>query len=147
MSLEYKPCKTRSQFNDAAVEMCGWVGHEEIFAKCRGVLDWRAFRKHCEYDMCSRSDAQDHTPMCTWVSALTTACQQQGVTVRWYENTDLMRICSGESSTASRERWGGREDCLSSNESTGIHDYQCLHLYLYLHIYMAIPPPMPLPLP
>jgi hypothetical protein len=72
------------------------VGEAEIFEKCRGVLDWRAFRKNCEYDMCSRSDAKDNTAMCTWVSALTFACQKQGVQIKWYENKELMQICHGE---------------------------------------------------
>ena len=114
VSLEYKPCKTRSQFNEAAVEKCQWVGSEAIFGKCKKALNWQVYRSYCEYDMCSRNDANDNTPMCTMVSALAGACAGVGIEINWYENADLVKECHGKYKVA------------------------VLQLYIHLYIYTII---------
>jgi hypothetical protein len=88
-----KPCSTQSTLAESSTEMCKWVGHTDIFGQCNTLIDWAIYRRDCEYDMCSRDDASDNTPMCNMVSALAYACKKAGIDVKWFENEDLMRIC------------------------------------------------------
>ena len=88
-----KPCSTQSTLAESSQEMCKWVGHADIFGKCNTLIDWAVYRKNCEYDMCSRDEAADNTPMCNMVSAMAYACKKHGIDIKWHENEDLMKIC------------------------------------------------------
>ena len=95
-SQPFQPCKTQSAFNDAAVQMCQWVGHQDIFSACTGMINWVHYRTACEYDMCARKDPSDNCPMCLFVSAMAMDCLAHGIKISWYDNFELAHTCASK---------------------------------------------------
>ena len=97
LSQTVKPCTIKSNNAEVAHDLCKWIGDELVFGECRDAIDWRRFRKSCEYDMCARESPDDNTPLCLMVVAMAHACKDVGITVDWQSQAELRDFCACES--------------------------------------------------
>lgn len=82
-----------SQYRNLAKTECRYIKESEIFEPCFSAVDAEVFMRMCIYDVCSREDAQDFTPMCTVMAAMARECALQGITVDWRGHDDLRVQC------------------------------------------------------
>lgn len=73
--------------------MCRFIKDPLLFGDCFSEVDAEVYFKMCVYDVCSKADPTDHTPMCTVVAALARECAAQGLLIDWREMGDLPLLC------------------------------------------------------
>lgn len=74
-----------------AHEMCSYVGAVDIFSECVTAMEWDHFYTWCMYDMCSRMEATDNTPLCIVMAAMAKECAANGIYVDW-----TVTVCAGQ---------------------------------------------------
>ncbi|XP_064613991.1 LOW QUALITY PROTEIN: SCO-spondin-like [Liolophura sinensis] len=118
------PCISESYRNLAKTE-CRYIKESEIFEPCFSAVDAEVFMRMCVYDVCSREDAQDFTPMCTVMAAMARECALQGIMVDWRGHEDLRVQCPTNCPAAGQHYTECAPSCRGSCRDLEVGDTSC----------------------
>uniref|UniRef100_A0A3Q2CH68 SCO-spondin n=1 Tax=Cyprinodon variegatus TaxID=28743 RepID=A0A3Q2CH68_CYPVA len=86
------PCSTYTQRRVYAETVCGII-HSPVFQECHDVVDREPYFRLCLSEMCGC--VPERACHCTVLTAFARHCAQEGVTVRWRNQTFCSVHCTG----------------------------------------------------